>query len=303
MLATGIAMRYGVVYAHYQKAGLAFKVSGLDFALLMLALMLLAGAGNVINDYFDVRVDRINKPDKVVVGRSVKRRVAMVTHHGLNAISFSICVYLAWKQGIWYFALATIPVSLALWFYSFWFKRLPFFGNLVVAIFVGGVPFWSVLFELFPWETDIYSPYFMPVIESFSWVSVFSVFAFLLTLQREMQKDVQDLRGDKAGGYKTLPIVWGIRKTKKAIVALETLILILLLWPLFIFDWHSDFPLGMRGALAWMGMVCLPQFLTLLKTFPARQRSDFGRLSTLSKMTMLGGLLFVAVLYYYWIFS
>ena len=91
MVLTGMVVRYGFLAPVMNREGLEFQTSLFDFILLMLVLVLIGGAGNVINDYFDVRVDRINKPDKVIVGRSVKRRVAMVTHHSFNLFAVLIC--------------------------------------------------------------------------------------------------------------------------------------------------------------------------------------------------------------------
>ncbi len=175
--------------------------------LLVLSTTMIAAAGYMINDYYDIKIDYINKPDQVVVGRILKRRVVMAYNIGLNTVGLAIGVVLSWKIG-----LVHLGAIFLLWLYSNQLKRLPFVGNLSIALLTGAAV--AVFAILFPnYEKLIYT---------------YAVFAGSLTLIREIIKDMEDLRGDATFGCKTLPIVYGIRKTKVFLYLLTGIFIILL---------------------------------------------------------------------------
>ena len=121
----GIAWYFEGVYNI--EAGLGIK--SITFFLLVLSTVMIAAAGNIINDYFDIKADLINKPDRVVIGKYVKRRVAIVSHWGINFLAFAIAVYLSWRlQTYWYLFIHLLTINL-LWYYSLRLKREFFIGN------------------------------------------------------------------------------------------------------------------------------------------------------------------------------
>ena len=165
----------------------------LDLFLLALSTTLIAAGGYVINDYYDVKIDYINYPDRVVVGKTIHRRFAILFHGALSLAGIAISIFLSW----WIMAVNIFSVSL-LWFYSNLLKRLPFVGNFAVALLTGlSIVVLDILYRV----DNIL-------------VIVYAVFAFFMTLVREIIKDMEDLKGDNTFGCKTIPIVWGIRKTK-----------------------------------------------------------------------------------------
>jgi 4-hydroxybenzoate polyprenyltransferase len=165
-------------------------------ALLTLSTLLIAAAGYIINDYYDVKIDLINKPDRVVVGRSIGRRYALLLHGIFSTAGIAIGVYLS----LWIGAVNLFSVWL-LWLYSNTLKRKPFIGNLAVAVLTG----LSIL---------IVDALFYP---HHSLIWIYALFAFFMTLVREIVKDMEDLKGDNTFGCRTLPILLGIRRTKGVI--------------------------------------------------------------------------------------
>ena len=199
-----------------------FGVRSLDFFLLTFSTVMIAAAGNIINDYFDMRADRINKPHRLIIGKFVKRRVAIVTHWGLNFIAFSIAAYLSIKlETFWYLFIHLLSINI-LWFYSSYFKRKFLIGNILIAGLTALVP---LLVGLYFYQYQQLNPVptksFIYPFEQFShktfivWLSfALATFAFILNLAREIVKDMEDVAGDKLLRAKTVPIVLGYQKSK-----------------------------------------------------------------------------------------
>ncbi len=192
-----------------------------NFILLVISTVLIAAAGNIINDYFDVKADRVNKPNRLIIGKYIKRRWAMVLHWFFNVIGLFIALYVGYVlQNIWIPLIAFLSINL-LWFYSAYYKRKPLIGNVIVSLLIGVLPIYVLLFNL-PIENYIYSDGSHIIYARYyiDMVALVSVLAFLLNLIREIVKDIQDVRGDMRLGAQTLPIKYGIKKTKLIVVFL-----------------------------------------------------------------------------------
>ena len=212
-----------------------------SYTLLVVSTVMIAAAGNIINDYFDVRADRINKPDRLIIGKHVKRRVAIVSHWGLNFIAFCIALYLSWVlETFWYLFIHVFTINL-LWYYSMHLKRKFLTGNILIAALTGLVPilvgfYFHQLYNiktpkikpetLFPFDQYQGSNYILWLVFGLA------TFAFILNLAREIVKDMEDVEGDKKLPAKTLPIVLGYSKTKiiASIILFGTVIGTFIIW-------------------------------------------------------------------------
>jgi len=194
-------------------------LQNINFILLIVSTVLIASAGNIINDYFDVKADRINKPKRLIIGKYIKRRWAMVWHWFFNVLGLCMALFIGYKlQNVWMPIIAFLSINL-LWFYSVYYKRKSFIGNLIVAFLIGILPLYVLIFNLpienfiLPDNSNIiYARYFIDI------VALVSALAFLINLIREIVKDIQDVRGDMRLGAQTLPIKYGIKKTKLLVV-------------------------------------------------------------------------------------
>lgn len=232
------------------------------FFCLSLSTVCIAAAGYVINDYFDVKIDLVNKPERVVIGRYLKRRMAMGTHHVLNVIG----ILLGFLVSGWIFLINVASVTL-LWFYSERYKRLPFIGNLIVS-FLTALSFLLVT---------------IPYPQNRHLVVIYAVFSFFISLVREVVKDMEDVRGDEAHGCRTLPIVLGFRKTKQLLyVIIFAFVLTLFLMA------HSLENKVLAGIFV---ALLLPLGFLVYKLVKADTRKDFAGLSTMCKLIMLLGLI------------
>ncbi len=196
-------------------------IKSFEFFILVFSTSLIAAAGNIINDYFDMRADRINKPERMIIGKFVKRRVAILTHWVINVVAFGMAIYLSYKLNtFWYLFIHLLSINV-LWFYSTYFKRKLLIGNILVAGLTALVP---LLVGLYYYHHDGFIWNEFAVIFPFNWfdsheyiayLSVgLAVFAFLLNLAREIIKDIQDTEGDKVLRAKTLPLIVGDTRAK-----------------------------------------------------------------------------------------
>src|SRR5688572_14617560 len=107
-------------------------LNDINLFLLSLSTIFIAAGGYIINDYYDVKIDYINKPDRVVIGKSITRRYAILFHVMLSTLGIFLGFYLSWKIGV-----VNVLSVFLLWLYSNNLKRLPFVGNLTVAFLTG----------------------------------------------------------------------------------------------------------------------------------------------------------------------
>ncbi|MDQ6610744.1 MAG: geranylgeranylglycerol-phosphate geranylgeranyltransferase, partial [Bacteroidota bacterium] len=183
--------------------------------LIVAASVFIAAAGYIINDYFDLNIDRINKPKKNVVDSIIHRRWAIIWH---LLLSFSGIVLTAFGVGLhhWYLALANIVCVLLLWFYSTSFKRQLLIGNIIISVLTG----WTILILFFAFSNpgNAFNTTDPVSVKFFRLAFLYAGFAFVISLIREAIKDMEDLEGDARYGCKTLPIVAGIKTTKVYLV-------------------------------------------------------------------------------------
>lgn len=227
--------------------------------------LMLAASGYIINDYYDVKIDYINKPERVIVGKVLKRRIAMIWQMGLNIVGILIGFLLSpWIGLVHCFS------AFMLWLYSNQLKRLPFIGNLIIAILTGlAVIVVAMLFREKNWL-----------------IITYAYFAFGITLVREIIKDMEDLKGDENFGCKTLPIVWGIRKTKQFLFLLLAIFII----SIFYFVMKAGNPI-LSAYFVFMGV---PASVFLFYLARADTKKKFKNLSTFCKLFILSGIISMA---------
>ena len=256
--------------AQYCTAGFLISRNTLDdprLLILVVSTMMIAAAGYIINDYYDVKIDLINKPERVVIGKGITRRYALLFHTMLSVSGTGLGFFLDWRIGLFNFASAFL-----LWVYSNQLKRLPFIGNFTVALLTG--------LSIF-----IVNVLYLPPL---ALVWVYSLFAFFMTLVREIIKDIEDLHGDDTFGCKTLPIVWGIRRTKLFMYLLLSFFTAVVI---SIHTWVTPLPVTF-----FLGFLFVPMGLLLAWLVRADTRKDFYRLSQFCKVIMLAGIISMAFL-------
>jgi 4-hydroxybenzoate polyprenyltransferase len=266
-----------------------------DFALLVLSTLLIAAGGYVINDYFDVEVDKVNKPGKTIVGKALTHQSAYFYYWVLTIAGVLIGFYLSFR--VKYFMLGFIFVSIAmmLWFYSAQYKKTAFWGNFVISLLSAMVVLIVWLFEFFALRANpINYTEAMKQLELISIVvAAYAIFAFLVSMIREILKDIEDLEGDKAAGYKTLPAAIGIKGAKRFAIIITCITIILLaICQYFLFEIKLML-------VFWYLLIAVQLFLIYLAYIivKAKTREDFHFLSNAAKIIMVAGILSMQLFY------
>lgn len=259
---------------------------------LVLASVLIAAAGYIINDYFDLNIDQINKPEKNVIDRVIKRRWAIIWHLLLSFLGVVLTV-IAVGMAYWYLVLANLVCVALLWFYSTSFKRQLLIGNLVISLLTA----WTILIFFFAFSnpTNAFNTTDAVSVKFFRLSFLYSGFAFIISLIREAIKDMEDIKGDARYGCKTLPIVAGIRTTKVyTAIWISVLVATLVILQFYVlqFGW---WPSVLYAVL----LVIIPLLYTLVKLRKAYRGRDFAALSSQTKWIMLTGILSMIFFLFY----
>jgi 4-hydroxybenzoate polyprenyltransferase len=213
-----------------------YSYNRLDFWLLVLSTVMIAAAGNIINDYFDVKADRINRPERLIITKHIKRRWAILSHWGLNAIAFLIGIYLTFKYSTFSFVFIHLISINLLWFYSMHLKRKAVVGNLIVAFLTSLVPILALTFMYF--SPGQHNQFVDPsaingIMDSdFSIIHLIAFFAFTQNFAREIVKDAEDIEGDKLIYVRSLPMIIGV---KSSLYIAAGILVLLPIFMLFIF--------------------------------------------------------------------
>jgi len=252
--------------------------------LLILASVLIAAAGYIINDYFDLNIDQVNKPTKNMVDRVIHRRWAIVWHFILSFVGV-VLTALAVRLEYWYLILANVSCVMLLWFYSTSFKRQLLIGNIVISLLTA----WTILifFFAFSHPSNAFNTNDELSVKFFRLAFLYAGFAFIISLVREAVKDMEDMEGDARYGCRTLPIVTGVRTTKiYAGIWIVVLIAALAILQVYVlqFGW---WPSVIYATI----LVILPLAASLLKLKNAASVKDFAQLSSTTKWIMLAGIL------------
>jgi 4-hydroxybenzoate polyprenyltransferase len=223
----------------YQKVDFHY----LDYFLLIFSTMIIAAAGNVINDYFDVKADRINKPEKVIIAKFMKPRWAILWHWTFNLVAFLIAVYLSVKYETLIFVFVHLLSINLLWFYSVQLKRKLIISNLIIAFLTALVPLLSVWFFKVLNESSIpFSPYreeSWSTYLDYSFIYFLAICAFIQNFAREINKDIHDIQGDLVAHVQSLPMKIGKEKAAYLTIILIQIPLILFIFGFYLFDWFQ----------------------------------------------------------------
>lgn len=260
------------------------NVYGFNFVLICLSSILIAAAGYIINDYFDLNIDLVNKPDKLVVDKVIKRRWTIFWHIALSTAGVAIGFYVDYTTHIWLLGFSNAACVFLLFVYSTTFKRKFLIGNVLISVLTAWVILvitWCEYNHLMRSHNGLNADVILR--DTF----LYAGFAFVISLIREVVKDMEDIEGDRKYGCKTMPIAWGINATK-VFVAVWIIVItgVLVMVQVYAMRLHW-----------WMSVVysliaiVAPLVWIFIKLYKAYTSKDFHALSTAIKLVMFTGIL------------
>ncbi len=268
--------RYTIVKPILGYTGISSSISDQAYLLMVAATLLIAAAGYVINDYFDTGIDAINKPGKNKTGTFLPRKAALILYVFLNISAFVIIWYFGHLQGIRYPILIYLLSAGLLYFYSSSYKKMLLTGNLVIAFLSALTIGLSILFDQ---QALLSEPVKLLI-------TAYALFAFLMTLIREIIKDCEDAAGDGVFGANTLPVLFGI-KTAHIVAALLTAIMLVTIAYIQVVQnqWQNKISFIYTTA-----CIQTPLLILMIRNVVAKTTAHDKRNSILAKMIMVTGL-------------
>ena len=275
-----------------------------NFVILLIVTILIAASGYIVNDIYDYNLDQINKPEKVVLGKFLKSRDAIIIYMMFNCLAIVLSIFLCMKIEQEIYILVFLLIIYCLWLYSKKLKKYKTIGNILIAFFIS----LSILnVPLFSYKNILSDDRFFV----FLIISIFSVLAFLINVKREIIKDIEDIEGDKIHKVKSLPIIFGTKKSKLVTIIIG-IILMFAISSLITFQiliLRSDLLLDVGGnqfsnpqiwganyiSIVYMFIILIMFFYVELLILNATSKTNFTKVSKLLKFLMLLSLLSIPV--------
>ena len=278
-----------------QLFNLQMSLTGLDIAFLILSCVFVAAGGYVINDYFDTKIDSINRPNAVLVTKDINRSTAVTWHIVLSVIGCLLGFLVSIRIGIWKVGFMYPIVVGLLWYYSAVYKKMFFVGNFVVAVLTALIVVLPAVYEIPGLSANTSEVIQYGALDPYLILyqsSVLALFAFMTTLIREIIKDMEDCEGDSSQGASTMAIVLGVKKTKIVVAVLLVLTILGLIF--LMLNYLPEVLTYFYISIA----VVLPLCFCLVKLLKAKTKNDFHFCSRLMKLIMLAGIFYLFIMRY-----
>jgi len=272
-----------IKYALFEPFDVAITLNGLGFSLLILTTLCLAAAGNIINDIYDVETDLVNKPEKVIVGKSISEKAAYNLFFAFNIIGVGIGFYLSHAIGKSPFFAIFVVISVLLYIYASYLKQMPFIGNIVISTLVALSLIIVGIFDLIPaiseTNKDAQFTFFKIVLD-------YALFAFMINLVREMVKDLEDVEGDYNAKMNTLPIAIGRARARQFTFVISFIPICAVVYYIVTFLYKQQLAVAY-----FLVFILAPLIYISLKLYYAETKINYKHISTIIKYTMFFGML------------
>jgi 4-hydroxybenzoate polyprenyltransferase len=280
---TQVLFVYCIVHPVFAQEGINPNIHGWYFILLMLSSVLIAAAGYIINDYFDLNIDLVNKPDKLVVDKIINRRWVILWHLLLSIAGIAIALVIDLKTNARFLSIVNTGCVALLFLYSITLKKKLLSGNILISILTA----WVILAVAYCETSNLINSIGFSTEKIIRITLLYAGFAFIISLVREVVKDMEDIEGDRKYGCYTMPIAWGMNASKVFIaVWLVVLITALLIVQFYVLQFHWWW-----SAAYCIVLIIIPLLLIFRKLYSATTSHDYHQLSTWIKLTMFTGIL------------
>lgn len=272
-----------VKYALLEPLGALTSLDTLGIIILTLATICIAAAGNIINDIYDIETDLVNKPEKVIVGKSISEKTAYTLFIVFNVLGVGLGYYLSHSVGKSAFFSLFVVISALLYIYATYLKRTLLIGNIIISILVGLSVLIVGLFELMPGITPNNQQLQLVYLKI---ILNYSIFAFMINLIREIAKDIEDTNGDYKAGMNTLPIAIGRERASNMLFALSLI-------PILAVAYYVVYKIFRNQTMViyFLAFVIGPLIYVAIKVFNAKTKKHFHHISNILKLVMFLGML------------
>ncbi|MDI5950175.1 geranylgeranylglycerol-phosphate geranylgeranyltransferase [Flavobacterium yafengii] len=275
-------------YVFFKFQDIPLALADWQYGLLVLSTILIAAGGYVINNVFDQSTDTINKPNNVIVGKTISETNAYNLYIGLTVTGVAIGFYLSnviSKPG---FASIFILIAATLYLYATSLKQMMVIGNIIVALLLSFSVVIIGIFDLFP---TIHEGNQQQMGVIFSILLDYALFTFFLNFMREIIKDIEDVDGDYNQGMNTLPIAIGKSRTAKIVFGLSFIPIIFMLY------YINKYLLELVFTTVYLLLFVVgPLFYFTVKIWSAKSKKEFHTMSQLLKWILLFGILSIVVI-------
>ena len=283
-------MQFLFRYGFLKLQNVQLALTDWQYGLLVLATVSIAAGGYIINAILDVKTDTDNRPNTIIIGDSISEAKGYNLYIGFTVIGVVSGFYLSNTINKPSFASLFIIIAATLYFYSLSLKQSLLIGNLIVALLLSFSLLIVGVFDLYPVTSEENRP-IMGLL--FGILLDYAIFAFLLNFIREIVKDLEDVKGDSNQGMRTLPIIFGVKKTTKLVLALSLIPIICIVYYLNYYLFQSGLIISTIYGFVF---ILAPLIYFTLTIGSARQTKDFHHLSTVLKWVLLFGILSIAVI-------
>ncbi|MFI5218262.1 MAG: geranylgeranylglycerol-phosphate geranylgeranyltransferase [Bacteroidia bacterium] len=280
---TQYLVRFTIITPILSVSGMNSALSNFDFFLLVFSTVLIAAGGYIINDINDFQIDALNKPENVIVGKRIDKNLSNKIHLLLSGTGVALGCYLSFIREIPNVWMINLLSTGLLWMYSSQFKKIIVAGNFIIS-FLAALSIIIILLA----DKNAYAAMAIRKL-----ICGYTVFAFVITMIREVIKDMEDAAGDKAFGRKTIPVVMGNMFSKYY----SAFLVLVILFSIAIIQYYQRQWEDKVSFIYVVLFIELPLAALLFFLFRSKEKKDFSRLSLLAKGIMFTGILSMLVFY------
>lgn len=279
-----ILLRYGLAAPVMQLEGRPMLLSTEEFIMLVFSCLCIAAGGYIVNDIEDVKIDTVNRPDTVLIGKSFSVSQAYTLYFIFSITGILIGFYLSYIARVQYVGTINAVTAGLLYFYATSYKCIPLLGNLIVSLLSA----LAVFIIAFP------EPLILNHTGLFTFFTGFGVFSFLYTMARELVKDLEDQQGDHAAGCSTM-VQFAGEKTTRILAAVVVAVSVILLITIQVItrQWEALLPF-----LYLLTLVILPSVWLTVKILRSRTKEQYHSCSNMTKVIMLAGIFSILIFYF-----
>jgi len=278
---TFLLLRYFVFIPVYSAYSISSGMGSQQYLLMIVSTILIAASGFVSNDYFDTITDSVNKPHKQYIGIKLKAGSVLTIAALFSILGSLLAIWLTVLNQSLIPAILLLTALLVTWWYAMRLKKSFVWGNVAVCMMSAGTIAMAWIIENQYSQTPD-----QPFRIITGIITAISIIALLLSFAREIIKDIEDIEGDRLINCRSLPIVKGIPFTKSIVFLVTGITIILVMIVQFYLLEFSKLP-----AVIWLlASVEIPLIYFMIALKKAGQKADFHKLSTLLKLTMVGGI-------------